>query len=337
MGEHIITTFIRTKFIFKQRLKDLKLKDYESVKVYIYELDNLIGHRNHGPILWRLRELGEISYDEKGNFKVLKRKGRIDPSLLELTKRKDKKVVKLTPLHLWMREQLRHVDLPGVPKKTLPVYFRTFLEHQMDDLGPFFSVDSFSGRVHSPVVNLKGDLRFKLRFHKGRIVSLDVKQMQPTILAKVLQDVLGDNSFSAAIFKGEDVYVHLQESARLPQRKDAKKYLFQLIFGKPMGDIGKMFKGDTKWVDWINGYKSRTEPKNPHKENKHTNLAWLLQYSEVKVMTGIWDRLKDANIPFLTIHDEVLCTEGDKDVVYKIMEEELNKHFKHFEINVDSK
>jgi hypothetical protein len=333
MKEHIITTFVRTKSVFKHRLKDLK--DYETVKVYIYELDQLTNERNHGPILWGLRNRGEIWYDDAGNFRALRR-GTIDPSLLELTKKKDKPIVALTSLHLWMREQLRHVELFRVAAKHTPVYFRAFLGNREGDLAPFFSVDAFSGRVHSPVVNLKGDLRFKIRFHDKRIVSLDVKQMQPTILAKVLQDSLGENSFSTSIFKGEDVYVHLQRMANLPERRDAKKYLFQLIFGKPMGDIGRMFKGDTAWVDWINNYKSKVEPKNPHKENMHTNLAWLLQYSEVRVMTDIWNRLKEEGIPFLTIHDEILCKEGDEVAVKGIMGAELKQHFKYYEINVQT-
>ena len=334
MDEHPVTTFVRTKNVFKHRLKDLKAKEYETVKVYIYELNELIGHRNHGPLLWNLRERGELWYDKKGNFKALK-PGRIDPHLLEITRRKDKPVVKLNDLHLWMREQLRYVELPGVAKKDTPVYFRAFLEHRKGNLGPFFSVDAFSNRVHSPVVNLKGDLRFKIRFHKSKLVSLDVKQMQPTILAKVLEDNIGSNSFSDAIFKGEDVYVHIQKQMKFSERKDAKKYFFELIFGKPMNDIGKMFDGETKWVDWINQYKSKIEPNNPHKENKHTNLAWLLQYSEVQVMTGIWNRLKEKGIPFLSIHDELLCKVCDKELVFDVMNEELKKHFKSFTIQVD--
>ena len=332
MVEHILTTFIRTKIIFKHRLNDLK--DYASVKVYVYELNALLGKFNHGPLLWRLRELGEIWYDKKGNFKVLK-KGPLNPSLLNIVRRRDKATVPLTPLHLWMREQLLFVDLVGVRKKDLSVYFKAFLEGRGLSLEPFFSVDAFSGRVHTPVVNLKGDLRFSLRFHGEKIVSLDVKQMQPTILAKVLRGSIGENSFSTAIFKGEDVYVHIQKSANLPERKDAKKYLFQLIFGKPMNDIGKMFKGETKWVDWINAYKKREEKNNPHKEEKHTNLAWLLQYSEVQVMTGVWERLREMGIPFLTIHDELLCRRSDGKAAREVMEQELRKHFDFFEINVD--
>lgn len=327
--EHLLTTYVRTKTVFKQRLKDLK--DYDTVKLYIYELEKLGFH--HGPLLWSLKERGEIWYDSKGNFKALRR-GPIDPSLLERTKKREKVVVPLTDLHLYMREQLHMVTLPGVHKKDLPVYFRAFIDHRSSDIGPFFQVDSFSRRVHTPVVNLKGDLRYKIRLCGERIVSLDVKQMQPVILAKVLLDSIGENSFSTAIFNGVDVYILIQESAGLPKRSDAKKYLFQLIFGKPKDDIGKMFKGETKWVDWINSYKSRTEEKNPHKEDKHTNLAWLLQFSEVKVMTCIWEELKRLGIPFLTIHDDVLCRVSDMAVVKGVMEVELALHFRKFEINV---
>lgn len=329
LNEHVLTIYIRTKRRMKERLKDLHT--YDTVKLYVYELEKL--GCNHGPLLVHLKNMGEIWYDNKGNFKEL-REGRTDPSLLDITKRKGKVTVKLDALHLWMREVLRHVKLVDMKRLDIPVYFKEFLTHRNKSLHSFFSVDSFSGRVHSPVVNLKGEMRSSLRLHNEKLVSLDVKQMQPTILAKVLRDSLGKNSFSDAIFNGEDVYVHLQRASKLPSRKDAKKYLFQLIFGKPMNDIGKMFEGDTSWVDWINDYKSKVEMKNPHKDRTHTNLAWLLQFSEVKVMTGIWQRLKDEDIPFLTIHDELLCRVSDKDRVFSVMDEELKKHFEFFTINV---
>ena len=335
MGEHYFTTFVRTKNVFKHRLKDLP--DYGTVRIYVYEIENL--NCGRGPVaenklIQHLVQRGEIWCDKTmKNFKAI-HKGPIDPNLLEVAKKKQRVIVPLTTLHRWMRSQLFHVTLPGVARDDIPVYFNAFLDLRKNGLKHFFSVDSFSGRIHSPVVNLKGDLRFKIRFYGKRIVSLDVKQMQPTILAKVLRDAIGDNSFSEAIFKGEDVYLHLKGHANLPERKDAKKYLFQLIFGQPMNDIGKMFNGDTSWVQWINDYKSRVEPKNPHNEKTHTNLAWLLQYSEVKVMTGIWQQLMDRNIPFLTIHDEILCKEGDEDIVSTVMENELRKHFDYFQINV---
>jgi len=327
--EHFFTTYVRTKTVFNHRLKDLKT--YDHVKIYVYELVKL--EVNHGPLLWHLKQKGEIWYDDKGNFKALRR-GPIDPKLLERTRRRDKVKVKLNDLHVYMRDQLKKVTLVA-PITQIPVYFKAFLDLRKTQIDAFFTVDAFSGRVHTPVVNLKSNLRKSLRLDGKRLVSLDVKQMQPTILAKVLLDHgVGENPFSTAIFKGEDVYVLLQNSAGLAGRGDAKKMLFKLIFGKPMDDIGSMFKGDTAWVDWINSYKSKTEQNNPHKENQHTNLAWLLQYSEVKVMTSIWERLRDADVDFLTIHDDVLCKEDDVDKVYAVMDEVLTKNFTKFSITI---
>lgn len=332
MSEHFFTTYVRTKTLFKHRLKDLA--DYNSVKIYLYELNKL--GVNHGPLLFSLKQRGEIDYDANGNFRAL-REGPVDPSLLERGRKKPKVSLPLTPLHLYMRQQLLYVSVaPNVDFAKLPVYFKAFLEHRDRQLPSFFTVDEFAGRVHTPVVNLKGDLRKHLRLHGRPIVSLDVKQMQPTILAKCLVNAIGKNPFSTAIFNGEDVYVVLQKAAGYKTRPEAKKCLFQLIFGKPMNDIGSVFGGDTSWVDWINAYKSRREPKNPHGKNEfHTNLAWLLQYSEVQVMTDIWTALMRRSIPFLTIHDDVLCMDKDKDVVFRIMEKELKLHFDSFEIVVD--
>lgn len=334
MNEHPLTTYIRTKHVHKHRLKDLE--DYDTVKIYQYELKKfLCGQRDQwGLTLQRLKEMGEISFDSKDNYKVIK-DGPIDFRLLALTKKREKVRVTLTPVHVYMRNELMHVEL-DVPDKEMPVYFKAFLTHRHEDLDSFFTVDAFANRVHTPVVNLKHSLRDKLRFHGKPVVSLDVKQMQPTILAKVLMMSVGNNPFSEAIFKGEDVYEILRKNnGSIETRDEAKKLLFKLIFGKPMDDIGKMFQGDTRWVEWINSYKSKTEYKNPHKRDPHTNLAWLLQYSEVQVMYGIWRRLRGKGIPFLTIHDDVLCLEEHKKDVYDIMDSELKLHFKSYKITTD--
>ena len=328
MAEHFFTTYVRTKTLFKNRFNGLK--DYSDVKIYVYELKKL--GVNNGPLLYSLKQAGEISYDKNGNFKAL-REGRVDPSLLERTKKRVRVSVPLTPLHEYMMLQLLHVTI-DTDFERLPVYFKAFLTHRSRYLSAFFTVDSFAGRVHTPIVNLKGDLRKFIRLHGAPCISLDVKQMQPTILAKVLLQSVGPNSFSTAIFTGIDVYLVLQEGAGLKTRDEAKKLLFQLIFGKPMDKIGKMFKGDVKWVEWINSYKKKTEARNPHKEDVHTNLAWLLQYSEVQVMTEVWQGLMNAGIPFLTIHDELLCLTRHKNQAYNIMSGVLSTHFSKFEINI---
>jgi len=305
-------------------------KDYSQVKVYVYELKKL--GCNSGPLLWSLKEAGEIDYDKDGNFKSLK-PGPIRPDLLLLTRKRPKVVMPLTPLHVYMMKCLLRVSLP-VAENLIPVYFKAFLDYRHKHLETFFTVDGFSQRVHTPVVNIKTHLRHQLLIDNERIVSLDVKQMQPTILGRVLQERVGDNSFSKAIDEGIDVYVLLQRDAGVSTRAEAKIMLFRLIFGKPMDEIGSHFKGDTSWVDWINYYKSTEEPRNPHKEDRHTNLAWLLQHEEVVAMTSIWEALRRRRVPFLTIHDDVLVKLSDKDIAYKIFQGELKHHFRFFRIVV---
>lgn len=327
--EHYFTTYVRTKLLFQHRFKGLK--KYDTVRIYVYELKKL--NMDEGKLLYALKHSGEIDYDDKGNFKPLK-DGPIDPSLLEITKRRPKATLPLSPLHKWMMQQLLHVKLVGLPVKEIPVYFRTFMKFRDTQLEAFFTVDAFSHRVHTPIVNLKHEFRKNIRFHGEKLASLDVEQMQPTILAKILSRTVGVNPFSTAIFNGEDVYVLLQQNANLGTRPEAKKFLFQLIFGKPMNDITKVIKGDSKWVDWINNYKKTDEPNNPHRKDRHTNLAWLLQYSEVKVMSDIWSSLMNLDIPFLSIHDEVLCRVSDRHIVKDVMEKELVNHFPKFKINL---
>jgi hypothetical protein len=276
---------------------------------------------------------GQIWYDDHGNFKALK-KGPIDPKLLEKTRKWGKIKAELTPLHIYMREQLRSVSI-DVPLDDLPVYFQAFLKHRDDSLDMFFSVDGFSGRVHTPVVNLKGHLRQSLKINRSALCSLDVKQMQPTILAKLLEEHVGKNSFSSSVFKGDDVYLTLlHQNHSLKTRDEAKKFLYQLIFGQPLDDIAQLFKGDVTWVKWINNYKTQHEERNPHARDTHTNLAWLLQTSEVEIMQKVWQKLMDKRLPFLTIHDDILVRRKDKNLVYQIFHQELSKEFRFFEITV---
>lgn len=324
MKEHLFTTYVRTKTLFKQRLKHLN--DYDSVRIYEYELKKL---RIDGPLLYSLRDKGEISYTEKGDFRAL-RPGPIDIDLLNITKKRERIPAPLTSLHIWMRDILMDVTLES--SSNIPVYFQAFLDFRKTHLDSFFTVDSFCGRVHTPIVNLKASFRPALRLNGEPVMSLDVKQMQPTILGKILFDCIGSNPFSDAINNGKDIYVLLQEGAALPDRSAAKKLFFQLIFGRPMNDIKYLFKGDIAWVEWINSYKSRRDFHNPHGDSPHTNLAWLLQYSEVQVMTSVWQALKNRSIPFLSIHDELLCRKSDVSSVSSLMSGELRRHFQHFEV-----
>ena len=322
--EHPFTTYVRTKLVFQQRLKDLK--SYDTVRIYLYELKKL---GVSGFTLWKLRNEGEIWYDEHGNFKHTI-EGEIDPALMRITKNA-KIRAPITKLHKIMRDYLMRVTVTSTD--SLSVYFREFLKHRDKHLQEFFTVDGFSGRVHTPVVSLKSVFRPRLRLDESKLVSLDVKQMQPTVLAKILQKEIGDNPFSSTVWKGDDVYLLIQkQNKEIASRDDAKRFLYRLIFGKPIDDIKNMFGGDNQWVDWINKYKSRRERRNPHSISPHTNLAWRLQSEEVGCMKQIWTKLVARNIPFLTIHDDILCKREDEEEVLRVMDSILKTHFRYYEI-----
>lgn len=244
----------------------------------------------------------------------------------------------MEPVHYYMRNVLQFVSLSSdVDEAQLPVYFQAFLKYRKSNADVFFSVDGFSGRVHTPVVNLKGEFRKRIHLDNRKVCELDVKQMQPLILAKVLLEAVGLNAFSSAVFSGVDVYLLLLDFNKdISTREEAKKFLFQLIFGKPMTDIARAFKGDTKWVDWINSFKSRVVSSNPHSRDMHTNLAWLLQSQEVSIMSVVWTKLMDLKLHFLSVHDAILVKEGDKLAAFNVLDAELANHFPKYEITIET-
>ena len=206
----------------------------------------------------------------------------------------------LTDLHKFMMKSVCDADLSKGAKTT--AYWQTFIKHRERFPELFFTADNFSGRVHTPVSGMSKELRPLLLLGGEPVVSFDVAQMQPTLLANVLHDNIGKNEFSETISKGVDVYVMLQKKAGLKTRDEAKKLFFQMIFGRPSNELERLFTG-ANFMSWINWYKDVTDDRNPHKEKKYSNLAWLLQTYEVSTMTEVWRKLKDNRIPFLTVHD----------------------------------
>ena len=236
----------------------------------------------------------------------------------------------LTDLHLWMRDRALETELPEGTETT--DYWQRFMKYR--DVYPelFFNVDLFAGRVHTPISGMHRVTRPFLLLRNEPTGSLDVSQMQPTLLATILLQAVGTNSFSDAINAGTDVYVMLQEKAKLKDRDEAKKRFFKILFGYPDEKLSQLFEG-ANWIDWINSYKSQTEIRNPHKERQHSNLAWLLQTFEVQIMTEIWRTLAENALPFVTVHDEIIVQQNSLKQAEAIMNNELSKHFINFKIN----
>ena len=238
---------------------------------------------------------------------------------------------KLTDLHRYMLQCVVDTELPTTVEKT--AYWNTFTKHRARFPELFFTVDEFAGRVHSPISGMSKVIRPFLLLHGEAVTSFDVAQMQPTLLAKILYNEIGSNEFTDTINNGTDIYTMLQQKSGLSTRNDAKKLFFQMLFSKPSNKLEQLFEG-ANFIQWINWYKSTIDPRNTHsKEKPYSNLAFLLQTYEVRIMGEIWANLARLNVPFLTVHDEIIARQTDTETAKTIIESVLNKHFASFKLN----
>lgn len=230
-----------------------------------------------------------------------------------------------------MRGYLLRVSLTaGAPSTD---YFNAFLRYRDELPELFFTVDDFAGRVHTPITNFHRTHRPNLLIDGSPTVGLDVTTMQPLLLGKVLNESLPGNQYSRWIEQGDDIYMKLQEAAGLVTRDEGKKRFFEILFAPPSDSLSELF-GAADWITWINDYKRADEPKNPHRSKRHSNLAWLLQSTEVQTMRRVWQALNEAEIPFLSVHDEIIVKQQDRHQAESIFRRVLDHEFSYYKLNV---
>jgi hypothetical protein len=329
--EQKFVTHIRTLLLKKN--SSFKDKSFEYVSLAIKEIKNNYFGVDYEPIFQKLKKLEEIDFKktnkENGSFfysfKTLK-DGAIDFSLLKISTQK------LDNLQRMLKANLRWVSLENEIEST--IYFTQFLKQKEKNLDAFFIVDKFSGRIHTPITSLQGSIRKHLLIKNENVVSLDVAQIQPLLLSSILNDNIGSNEFTEWIEQGEDIYLKFKEKLNLQNRDEAKTKFYEITFGKANNTLAEMF-GNSNWIKWVNEFKSTSFPLNPNTQNKpHSNLAWLLQTTEVSIMRSIWQKLIDNDILFLTVHDEIIVRESDVSETLQIMEDELRFNFNTFKVNV---
>jgi hypothetical protein len=160
----------------------------------------------------------------------------------------------------------------------------------------------------------------------GLIFTGDVIQSQPTILANVLEEHIGENDFSTAFYGLTDLYLDLKEKRGLDTRDSAKDVFFSMIYGKANSKMAQEFYREYPEAGaWIKSLKKKPIPENPSKKI-YSNLVWLLANKETEVFRRVWNRLYVMNIPFAPIHDEVLVQKEHEPILYLVMTEELSKH-----------
>lgn len=316
-------TYLRTRMFWRSRLKNVD--DKEPIHVPKDQLTQVD--------LKALEAAGEIAISKKKTQKgheafyyVALKAGPIAPYLL-----KPPIGQKLDELTAEMRSYLMRVSLKEGAGST--DYFNVFLALKSEYLDLFFTVDAFSGRVHTPVSGFHRKYRPNILIDGEQTASLDVTTMQPLLLGKILETQIGVNEYSQWIAEGKDIYLSIQDKAKLEDRDKAKKRFFEILFSFADERLAQMF-GNANWIKWINEFKSKPLEANPHSlEKQHSNLAWLLQTTEVKIMREVWQGLIDAKVVFLSVHDEVIVKAREAQKAEEIFNSVLSKHFKYYKLN----
>lgn len=325
----LFLTYVRTKQLINSRLKENEADTPAYISQKEIEKRFFVHPENDRKIcLAELVEAGQLKIHKDNKFFTYESLVDCDIDLSLIKPHRDNFN---SPLISSIRNDLKRVTLSESSLSTK--YFDAFLKHKDRYLNLFFTVDNFSRRIHTPVSNFHRKYRGNILFYGNEIASLDVATMQPLLLGKILTEAIGDNEYSNWINEGKDIYLMLMERANLKTRDEAKKRFFEILFAKPSDDLSEMF-GGSKWIDWVNKYKRSIVPANPHnKEKPHSNLAWLLQTTEVKIMHEVWLELYDAEIPFLTIHDEIIVRQQDGTQAERLFSQVLNESFEYYKLN----
>jgi hypothetical protein len=230
-----------------------------------------------------------------------------------------------------MLAHLQAVSLPpGAPST---VYFDIFLKMKRTHARLFITVDEFAGRVHTPITNFHKTHRPNILLHDEVTTSLDVTTMQPLLLGKILKAHIGANEFSGWIDSGLDVYTMLQKAANLNTRDEGKKRFFEVLFAPANDSLAAAF-GAANWIEWVNAFKRKPLPANPHTlEKNYSNMAWLLQTTEVAAMRKVWAQLIAAKVPFLSVHDEIITQAQHAATAEGIFRGVLDAEFDFYSLN----
>jgi hypothetical protein len=323
--------YVRTKMFFSLRLRTGS-DELKPVLISAEEIERRFFGFNRKAEIQKLIDAGELKVTQSSGkvfyYEALK-SGAFDLSLLVATP------IPTDTVTQTMLGHLKNVSVPEAAGTT--DYFNLFLKYKDSRPDLFFKVDSFCGRVHTPVSNLSRDLRPFILLNGEETTSIDVTTMQPLLLGKILYAALGENEYSTWINDGTDIYIKLQEKASLSSRDAAKKKFFEILFSKPNQELTMLF-GASDWIEWISLYKGYNEPRNPHSNDKPwSNLAWLLQMTEVEMMRKIWMGLVHENIPFLTVHDEIIIPVSKAGEAELIMHEVLSKEFVFYKLSTKNK
>jgi len=209
----------------------------------------------------------------------------------------------------------------------------------------FFVADKTAGRVHNNITNLPSDLRPFLRYNNQELVEIDIANSQPFLFNLLIIDYFinntqpspylppsYDNQYSTSypdiilykeLTSNGKFYEYMMQYLPIMGRDEFKKKLFGRIF---YNDDKKFLYEE--WSIFQDIFPTVAHIISFYKRNNYKDLAISLQKVEADIIINrIVIRLEKESIYCLTIHDSILTTPNNAEIVKQIMLEEFEKHF----------
>src|SRR5690606_23788807 len=184
---------------------------------------------------------------------------------------------------------------------------------------------------HNNLTNIASELRPYIRYNDSTITQVDIKNSQPLFLYLMMKskyyipqeeldkykEVVCEYGFYE--FFADKLGYELDENTR----KEFKQGVFgNVLFNKRTLYVNKyeeVFKQEFPSIFYVI---------KKIKEKDHTDVAKLLQKTESSFIFGCVDRLRIENkIPLFTLHDSILSTTGNENIIEKVIREEFYKKY----------
>jgi len=243
------------------------------------------------------------------------------------------------PIHRWLESNLHQVTVEPPPDEVLADIAKEDIGKieaylaQIEDIREAnwtFTVDEFSGRVHTNLTYLKSELREYLRVNGKPLCQIDIKCSQPLFIG-LLAKVAGYADERYIELCQGDLYGWIAEEMSLDRKVVKEQFSQRGLFSSnrsrhQKSQVMLFIKNEFPLIyEYIRitkaGKKTKANPK------AHNVLAKMAQESEVKFIMTACKRIK-KQFPFMwvnTIHDSIVVLPENAEHVRLVLVDEFRK------------
>tara|TARA_R110002050_G_scaffold67834_3_gene146925 strand:- start:1453 stop:2847 length:1395 start_codon:yes stop_codon:yes gene_type:complete len=221
-----------------------------------------------------------------------------------------------------------------------------------------YSIDNYGGRFHTPLTNIKAELRYSLRLNGNYVAEVDIRNCQPLMLFAFLinheemckhlnEDIkitlskeerkeldamykAASNGLFYELFVDSGINFDVDpDTLKFEDRRDkSKQFFMKLSMGQNKAVNEETAKYFPAFVEYLNQLKSvgikNTQLKKGQNQ-PYKRSSFIMQRTEVYYMNKIRKALGKNGICYTTIHDSFMVEEHNKGSVAAIISGELYK------------